>query len=165
MVAMDHDALLRRHLVELLDGGSAHLKFGEAAGGWPEHLRGRKPEAAAHTPWQVLEHLRICQWDILEFSRSASHQSPDWPGGYWPDSEAPPSSDAWQESIDRIEAELAAMRALIEDEGSDLYQPLPWGQGQTLLREAMLLADHNAYHLGELMTLRKQLEAHDLARA
>ncbi len=157
MGSMVHDASLRKHLVELLDGGGAHLRFDDVIKEWPKHLRGEKPAGAEHSPWQVLEHLRLCQWDILEFSRSAEHESPDWPEGYWPTSEAPESDEAWAETIEKFRADLAAMKELVENEESDLYKPFPWGEGQTLLRQAMLVADHNAYHLGEMMLLRRLL--------
>ena len=156
MVRMDPDASLRKHLLELLDGGGAHLRFDDVIQEWPNELRGTTPPGATHSPWQVLEHLRICQWDILEFSRSAEHESPDWPAGYWPEESEPPDADAWAKSVESFRADLAAMKALVEDDSSDLYKPFPWGEGQTLLREAMLVADHNAYHLGE-MTLLKRL--------
>ncbi len=157
MNPMDQEASLRKHLIELLDGGSAHLRFDDVVKDWPRELRGVKAAGTAHSPWQVLEHLRICQWDILEFSRKADHESPDWPSGYWPQDEAPPSDKAWNEAIEWFRADLAAMKALVDDEYSGLHKPFPWGDGQTLLREAMLVADHNAYHLGELMVLRRLL--------
>ena len=157
MVRMDHDASLRKHLLELLDGGSAHLRFDDVIKEWPRHLQGVKPDGAAHSPWQVVEHMRICQWDILEFSHNADHESPDWPDCYWPKEEAPATDEAWTETIEKVRTDLAAMKSLVEDPQCDLHKPFPWGEGQTLLREAMLVADHNAYHLGELMVLRRLL--------
>ncbi len=154
---MNEDAL-RLHLVELLDGGKAHIRFDEAVRDWPVDLRGRKPEGAAHTPWETLEHLRICQRDILLFSKGP-HVSPEWPEGYWPATEQPPSEGAWNEAVESFRADLAEMTALVEDAESDLFTPFEWGDGQTLLREAMLTADHNAYQLGELMALRNMLGA------
>lgn len=118
----------------------------------------RRP-GVEHTPWQLLEHLRICQWDILEFSRNAEHVSPDFPDGYWPDDEAPPTDSAWDESIAAFQADLQAMRDLVTDPQTDLYSPIPHGDGQTILREALLVADHNAYHLGQLVVVRKCLGA------
>jgi hypothetical protein len=149
---------LRKRLVELLSGGSAHVKFNRAVRDWPAELQGHKPLNAAHTPWQVLEHLRLCQWDILEFSRDPHHQSPPHPDGYWPETEEPPLPDSWDRSVAQFRLDLDAMKALVESPDSDLFAPFPWGDGQDLAREAMLLADHNAYHLGELMTLRRMLE-------
>ncbi len=153
----ENHTALRRELVALLDGGQAHLRFDDVFHDWPEEKRGVTPEGAAHSPWQVLEHIRIAQGDILEFSRNPHHRSPDWPGGYWPAVSAPPRQHDWDRSAARIRLGLDAMKALGEDRESDLTAPFAWGDGQTLLREAMLLADHNAYHLGELMTLRRLL--------
>ena len=150
---------LRQHLVALLDGKGAHISFEEAVADFPGSLRGLKPPGAPHTAWQLLEHLRLAQWDILEFSRNPKHQSPAWPGGYWPATKAPPNEHAWDESVRKYNADLKAMQALIADEKNDLYDLLPHGDGQTLLREALVLADHDSYHLGQLMYLRKQLEA------
>ena len=152
---------LRTRLVELLDGGKAHLRLEEVMRDWPEDLRGVKSPGAAHTPWQVLEHIRIAQWDILEFSRNPHHRSPHWPNDYWPQNDAPPSAEAWDRTVGQIRLDLAAMKALIEDPESDLFTPFAWGEGQALLWEAMLIADHNAYHLGELMALRKMLGARE----
>jgi hypothetical protein len=122
-------------------------------------LRGRKPRAAQHTAWQLLEHLRIAQWDILEFSRKPKHVSPAWPDGYWPATPAPPDEAAWDKSVRRFRADLKAMQKLVANPASDLFAPLPHGDGQTLLREALLLADHNAYHVGQLVLLRRLLGA------
>jgi hypothetical protein len=152
---------LREHLIALLDGKGAHIPFEEAVKSFPEKLRGVKPPGAPHTAWQLLEHLRIAQWDILEFSRDAKHKSPKWPEGYWPATEAPPTKGAWQESIHKYEADLKSMQALIADQKHDLYARLPHGEGQTLLKEALVLADHNSYHLGQIMYLKKQLIGED----
>src|ERR1700722_18622418 len=138
---------LRRHLVELLTGGQAHVDLDGALKGLPAKLRGVKPKGSEHTAWQLLEHIRIAQLDILEFSRNPKHVSPAWPDGYWPKTEAPPSAAAWSKSIKQVRADLEAMQKLVTSKKSDLLRPIPHGQGQTLLREALLLADHNAYHL------------------
>jgi hypothetical protein len=153
------DRGLRKHLVELLGGGSAHLDFDKALAGLPSRLRGAKPSGAPHSPWQLVEHLRIAQWDILEFSRNAKHVSPKWPEGYWPPSEAPASAQAWDKSVRAFHADLEAMKKLVADPSTDLYAPIPHGDGQTILREALLVADHNAYHLGQLVLLRRLLGA------
>ncbi len=150
---------LRRHLVDLLDSSHAHLRFGDVLAGWPEDLRGRRPPGGSHTAWQLLEHLRICQWDILEFSRDPEHRSPVFPDGYWPKSSSPPDAEAWDRSVAAFLADLRAMQQLVADESVDLLAPIPHGTGQTVLREALLLADHNAYHLGQLAQLRKLLGA------
>lgn len=154
---MNRDEALRNHLIALLDGGQAHVRFDDVVADWLPEARGVRPEGAAHSPWQVLEHLRICQWDILDFSRNAEYEELDWPADYWPAEEGPPAPDAWEKSIESFCNDMAEMKALVEDRERDLYEPFPWGSGQTLLREAMLVADHNAYHLGELMALKKRL--------
>ncbi len=149
---------MRKRLLELLDGGSAHVTFQTSVKDWPVELRGRKLPNASHTPWQVLEHIRLCQWDILEFSRDPHHKSPPFPEGYWPETSEPPLPDSWDRSIAQIKLDLDAMKALVSSPELDLFEPFSWGDGQDLAREAMLLADHTAYHLGELMTLRRMLE-------
>jgi hypothetical protein len=155
----DRDRSLREHLLYLLRGGGAHLKFDEALKDFPPDLFNRKVEGVPYTPWQLLEHMRVAQWDILEFSRSAAHVSPDWPEGYWPDKGKEADEGDWQQTVERIRADLRALGALVEDESNDLHAAIPHGTGQTLLREVLLVADHNAYHLGALVTLRRALEA------
>ncbi|MGE5569846.1 MAG: DinB family protein [Rhodospirillales bacterium] len=150
---------LREHLLYLLRGKGAHADFEAAIKGLPAKLRGAKPEGAPYTVWQILEHMRIAQWDILEFSRNPEHVSPEWPSGYWPETESPPSAAAWEKSIKDFRADLEAMQALVEDPATDLFARIPSGSGQTVLREALQVADHNAYHLGELVLLRKMLGA------
>jgi hypothetical protein len=159
MKQADPDQSLRDHLLYLLKGEGAHAKFEDVIDDFPADLRGKKLENFPHTAWMLLEHLRIAQWDILEFSRNVKHKSPDWPSGYWPKEEAPPSADAWNESVRAFQGDLKAMQKLIADPKSDLHKPFPWGDGQTLLREALLAADHNSYHLGQLVTLRRLLGA------
>lgn len=153
---MAHDAL-REHVLYLLRGGGAHAPVESVLADWPVDRRGTRPEGQSHTAWRLLEHLRIAQSDILEFSRDASHVSPAWPEGYWPPSDAPPDEESWDRSMAAFRADLEAMQALIEDPASDLFAPLPHGDGQTLLREALLVADHNAYHQGQLAMLRRLL--------
>jgi hypothetical protein len=150
---------LREHLLYLLRGGGAHVDFEKAIHGLPAKLRGTKPEGAPYSAWQLLEHMRIAQWDILEFSRNPEHISPEWPSGYWPETEAPPSPAAWEKSVKEFRADMAAMQALVEDPGTDLFARIRGGSGQTVLREALLVADHNAYHLGELVLVRRLLGA------
>lgn len=152
-----NDASLRRHLLELLRGGSAHMGFDAAVKDLPPELRGAKPDGQPHTPWRLVEHLRIAQWDILEFSRGPEHVSPPWPEGYWPATDGPTGDGDWEASVDAFRRDLEAMCDLVTDPASDLFAVFPWGDGQTLLREAMLVADHNAYHLGQLVTLRSLL--------
>src|SRR5947209_15732560 len=158
MSADDRDRALREHLLYLLRGGGAHIKFEEVVKDFPVELINRKAEGVPYTPWQLLEHMRIAQWDILEFSRNPKHVSPDWPEGYWPGKSIEADADAWRKSVESFSEDLSAMLALVEDTSTDLYAPIPHGEGQTVLREALLVADHNAYHLGALVTLRRALE-------
>ena len=150
---------LRKHLVNLLHMEGAHIDFDAVVRNFPRKLRGVRPAGAPHTAWQLLEHMRIAQWDILEFSRDAKHVSPKFPEGYWPATDAPPSDAAWKKSIERFRHDLSAMVKLVSNTKSDLYARIPHGDGQTLLREALLTADHNSYHLGQIMLVRKMLEA------
>jgi hypothetical protein len=156
---MGNDASLRQHVLSLLKEGHAHATFEAAIKNFPEELRGKRPKGAEHSAWEVLEHLRIAQWDILEFSRDAKHKSPDWPGGYWPAKREPPDEKAWDRSVRAFRKDLMAMCALVADDSTDLFEKIPHGDGQTILREALLVADHNAYHLGELVLLRRLLGA------
>jgi hypothetical protein len=155
----DGDAALRDHLVYLLNGGGAHVHFDEATRGIPVALRGKAPRGLPYSPWQLLEHLRLAQWDIVEFSRDAAHVSPDWPDGYWPESAAPPTEVAWRKTVGAFRRDLQTMVDIVRNPATDLYARIPWGDGQTVLREALLVADHNAYHLGELMVVRRLLGA------
>jgi hypothetical protein len=156
---MSHDRALRDHLLDLLRGGGAHLHFDAAVADLPPHLRGAKPAGLPHTPWRLLEHMRICQWDILEFSRNPKYVELKFPDDYWPKGDAPPNDAAWDRSVESFHANLKAMQDLVADPATDLFAPIPHGDGQTLLREALLLADHNSYHLGQLVTVRRLLGA------
>ena len=148
---------IRAHLDNQLRMGGAHLSFDEALADFPPNLRGVKPAGAPHSAWELLEHMRLAQEDILDFSRNPSYLDKTFPDDYWPKTEAPPSDEAWNDSVRQFQADLTAMRGLIADPAQDLFARLAQGTGQTLLREAMLVADHNAYHLGQLMFLRKSL--------
>jgi hypothetical protein len=150
---------LREHLRYLLNGGGAHTRFDDVAKNMPEELRGAKPNGLPHSAWMLLEHLRLAQWDILEFSRNPKYKSPKWPEGYWPKTEVPPSTAAWNRSVHQFRKDLKTMQDLVADLKIDLYARIPWGDGQTILREALLLADHNAYHLGQLVDVRRLLSA------
>jgi hypothetical protein len=156
--AMKKTDPIREHITTLLTRAEAHVDLRSSLKDFPRELRGRKPDGGPHTPWQLLEHIRIAQWDILEFSRSARHKSPKWPDEYWPRTEAPPSDKAWDKSVKQVLADLEAIRKLISDPKHDLTAKIPHGDGQTLLREALLVADHNAYHLGQIVILRRILE-------
>jgi len=148
---------LRAELDRVLSGQGAHADFDAAVAGFPAKLRGVKPAGSPHSAWELLEHLRIAQHDMLEFSRDPKHESPDWPGGYWPKSAEPDSTAAWDHSVKAFQHDLKAMRELVADKKSDLFTPFAHGDGQSLLREALQLADHNAYHVGELIFLRRLL--------
>ena len=151
-----HDSL-RQHLVELLKGGHAHASFEDAIKGLSQSLRGAKPEKFPHSAWMIVEHIRIAQWDILEFSRNAKHKSPKWPEGYWPKTAEPPSAEAWEESIEQVKRDNESVQELVSDPKTDLFAKIPWGEGQTILREAMLVADHNAYHVAQIVDVRRLL--------
>jgi len=155
----EHEQHLRQNLVYLLGGGGAHVKFEAVVKDWPAKLRGKKPAKYPHSAWMLLEHMRLAQWDILEFSRSAKHVSPAWPEGYWPKKEAPPNAAAWDKCVRQFRRDLKAMQKLVENPKTDLYARIPWGDGQTILREALLVADHNAYHLAQLVDVRRMLGA------
>jgi hypothetical protein len=159
--AIDEQAPLREQLVALLQKGQAHSTFDEAIQGFPADLRGTVPPNLPYSAWQLLEHLRIAQRDILDFSAppTGGYHPIAWPDGYWPKSPQPPAPHAWDESIAAIHRDLKTFVALLEKPSSDLYKPFRWGDGQNLLREALLIADHNAYHLGELIVLRRLLGA------
>ncbi len=150
---------VREQVLALLKGGNAHVSFDNVFKDFPANLRGVKPNGAPHTAWQLLEHMRIAQWDILEFSRSAKHVSPEWPGGYWPKTEKPPDENAWKKSLASFKRDLKAMEKLVADPKTNLYTRIPHGTGQNIYREALLVADHNAYHLGQLVLLRRLLGA------
>jgi len=154
-----NDAALRKQLIELLRSRGAHADFDEAIDGLPEGLRGARVKDVPFTAWRLLEHLRLAQWDILEFSRNAKHKSPKWPEGYWPDADAPPNAAAWDASVAAFRRDLGEMEKLVSDPANNLFAPIAHGQGQTLLREALLLADHTSYHVGQLILLRRMLGA------
>jgi len=153
----EQDAALREQLVALLKGGGAHVHFMDAVENFPAAKRGTYAQGLAHTGWQLLEHARIAQWDILEFSRNVAHVSPEFPEGYWPKTPAPANDDEWNDSIAAFKRDLREMIRLVENPKTDLYAPIAHGQGQNILREALVLADHNSYHLGQLVDLRRAL--------
>lgn len=150
---------LREQVVYLLKGGGAHVHFMDALDDFPTGKYGSFANALPHTGWQLLEHVRLAQWDILEFCRNPKHVSPNFPEGYWPKTPMPPSEEAWGESVAGLQRDLGEMVHLVQDPCTDLFAKIGHGQGQTILREALLLADHNAYHLGQLVDLRRALGA------
>ena len=153
------DRDLREQLVYLLKGGGAHVHFTDALDDFPPGKYGTFANALPHTGWQLLEHARIAQRDILEFSRNPKHVSPDFPGGYWPKTPMPPNEQAWHDSVAAFEKDLTEMVRLVQNPRTDLFARIPHGDGQTILREALVLADHNSYHLGQLVDLRRALGA------
>ena len=156
-MSTDQNKALREQLLHAMRGDQSHIDFESAITDISAKLAGVKPEAASHTAWQLLEHMRIAQQDILEFSRNPKHQSPKWPEGYWPETAAPPNDEAWTTSISTFRKEAQEMEDLISDPNQNLFEKIEGGSGQTLLREALVLAAHNSYHLGQLVFLKKIL--------
>jgi len=150
---------VRRQLAESIGWHDAHLDWPEALGDFPARLRGVRPKGAAHSAWELLEHARLAQWDILEFSRNPQHVSPDFPSGYWPKTPAPANPAAWDRSVRAFLRDRRAMQKLVTSPKTDLSARIPHGSGQTILREALLAADHNSYHLGQVVLLRRLLGA------
>jgi uncharacterized damage-inducible protein DinB len=154
-----HDQPLRKQLVSLMTEANAHATFDQAIENLPAKLRGQRPEGLPHSPWELLEHLRLAQWDILDFSRNPKYEEKKWPEDYWPKSPEPPSAEAWDDSIAAFHRDLKEMCDLVEDPATDLFAKIPHGSGQTILREALLVADHNAYHVGQIVLVRQLLGA------
>lgn len=154
----NNDTILREHLGALLVGGNAHVTFDDFVADFPTAKCGEKINGLPYTAWDVLEHMRIAQWDILEFSRNANHVSPKWPEGYWPKQDDAGNADLWQRSVEQFRSDLAEMKSLIDDPTTDLFAKIPHGNGQTVLREALLVADHNSYHLGVLLAISRLLK-------
>ena len=153
---MDNSGI-REHVAKLLRGTDAHLDFDDTVSRFPAELRTVRPGGAAHSAWQLLEHLRIAQWDILEFSRDPNHVSPTFPDGYWPSRDITPDAEAWDKSVSAFRSDREALLDLVADESTDLLAPIPHGTGQTILRECFVVAKHNSYHLGQLILLRRLL--------
>lgn len=154
---MNNDESLRKQLVELLDGGNAHATFDQVIDGFPSRSRGEIPNGLSHSGWMLVEHMRIAQWDILDFCRNANYKALKWPADYWPKNPTPSDALAWEKSIERFRNDLEAIKKLVSDPKTDLFAKIPWGEGQTILREALLVADHNAHHLGQLIDIRRLL--------
>jgi hypothetical protein len=151
----EQDKSLREHVLYLLAGGGAHISFDDFVKEFPAELCDQQIHKLPYTPWQVLEHMRIAQWDILEFSRNANHVSPEWPLGYWPSVEQLGTPLAWQKTVEKFHNDLKELEKLVADPSTDLFAKIPHGDGQTILREALLVADHNAYHLGVLVVMSR----------
>jgi DinB superfamily len=144
---------------KVLNWGDAHVDWKSALAGVPAKARGAKSKGAPYSVWELLEHARLAQRDILEFCRNPKYVAPEWPSGYWPKTPAPPSATAWDKSVREFFRDLKEMQDMVADPATDLYAPIPWGDGQTILREALLLADHNAYHLGQIVLMRRLVGA------
>ena len=154
---MSHSDLLREQLIKLLGWHDAHVNFEAAVEGIPARLHGVRPDGLPYSPWQLLEHLRLTQRDILDFCRNPSYEAPAWPDDYWPKSPVPPTPQSWRESVEAFLVDRESLVKLIADPGLDLYAKIPQGEGQTYLREVLLVADHSAYHVGELVAVRRLL--------
>jgi hypothetical protein len=157
-MSMEADTTLREQISRLLQGGNAHMTFDDAVAHFPREYINTRPPNVSYTPWHLLEHLRITQWDILEFTRNPQHISPDWPEGYWPAQDAQADDAAWERTIASFRADLSALQQMAVDPTVDLYALIPHGSGQTVLRELLLVADHNAYHIGEFAILRQVMQ-------
>lgn len=153
----DHDSLLVAQLTTGIEGSEAHIDFESAISDFPPKLRGVRPEGGPHSAWELLEHLRITQQDILEFSRNANYKSPSWPEGYWPPAPSPNHDDDWDKTVLSFKADRKEFEKLLKEKAASLFDPLKHGDGQTLLREAMLIASHNSYHLGQLVYVKRLL--------
>ncbi len=153
-----HTAAVISHLEEGLNGSSAHASFNEAVKNVSFELLGVVPAGLPYSIWQLVEHVRITQWDILEFSRSAEHVTPEWPKGFWPAEKAPGHAKEWKQSLDQIEADRKAFIELLHRAGEKIYEPFSYGDGQSLFREAVLIIDHTSYHTGEIIVLRRLLK-------
>jgi len=154
---MDRDASLRNHLLNLLTARQAHCTFEDAVAQVPPGRRGERPEALPYSVWELVDHLRRAQHDILVYCRDPDYEMPDWPNEFWPEAPAPPSDEAWAECLREVEEDRAALCDLVRDEALDLYDTVPSSDDHTYLREVMLVADHTAYHVGQIVTVRRQL--------
>ena len=152
---MTPDAEVRKQLLHLLRGGNAHMTFDQAIADFPPEHFNTKPPNVSYSFWHLLEHLRIAQWDILEFVRRPEHASPAWPKGYWPHPDAQADQAAWDTTIRKFHADLQALQVMAENPEVNLTAPLPHAPDYTVLRELLLVADHNAYHIGEFGILRQ----------
>lgn len=152
------DDALRQHLSRALGWGEAHMTFEDAARGIPVRLRGKRPRGFGHSPWELLEHIRLAQRDLLEFCTNPEYLAGDWPDDYWPKSPAPPSSSSWKRSVDAVIADRKSLEGFVA-RAPDLMEAIPHGKGKTFLRSVLLALDHTSYHVGQLAMARKALEA------
>jgi hypothetical protein len=158
-MAKAEDRALREQLVEFLRGGQAHADLKSVVGDFPVELRGVKPKGAEHSAWQLLEHIRMALDDLLDFSTNSHYVQPEWPDDYWPKEAAPADPGEWDASVKAIKEGVAEFEKLVGNPESNLYATIPWGQGQTLLREVLLAGQHTSYHLGQIVLLRRLLGA------
>lgn len=156
---MENEAALRKQLLAQLQARQAHMSFDDVVADFPMTLINVRPPDVTYTPWHVIEHIRIAQWDILEFVRNPAHVSPNWPKGYWPDPASDATPEQWENTIEGFYKDMRHVEALASDPATDLFSPIPHGSGQTILREILLVADHNAYHIGELGLMRQIIQA------
>jgi hypothetical protein len=157
---MTHDLDLRQQLIAQLEERRAHLMFDEAVADFPVDKINTRPPNVTYTPWHLLEHLRISQWDILDYMRNPQYQYQKWPEDYWPAQDSEADAAQWNASIEAFRADLQAIKAIINDPAADLYAQIPHGEaGHTILREVLVVASHNAYHIGELGILRQVMDA------
>ena len=152
---MSSDQVVRQQLLALLIGGNAHMTFEQSVADFPAEHYNTKPPNVTYTPWHILEHLRIAQWDILEFIRNPNHVSPEWPAGYWPHPSETVAQDGWEDTISRFLSNLGSLRDIVKGPETDLYAPIPHAQGYTIFQEILVVCDHNAYHIGEFGILRQ----------
>jgi hypothetical protein len=155
---MDTQKIVRKQLLELLGGGHAHMDVDQAVARFPMEAINSSPPGSDYTPWRLLEHIRIAQWDILEFVRNPQYVSPPWPVGYWPAMEEIADEQKWEQTLQRLRKDRRDMLALVENAETDLLADLPHAPGYTILREVLVLADHNAYHLGEFAMMREVMK-------
>lgn len=155
---MESDTQLREQLLAVLRGGNAHMSFDEAVAGFPAEHRNTKPPHVSYTPWHLLEHLRIAQWDILEFMRDPQHITPPWPEGHWPHPDAEADDEMWEATLAGFRRDFHTIEEIVLDSKTNLFAVIPHGDGQTILREILLVADHNAYHIGEFAVLRQVMQ-------
>ncbi|MBD3217514.1 MAG: DinB family protein [candidate division Zixibacteria bacterium] len=153
----NNEKILRDYLAEILNWQGAHINLEKAVENFQSELRGKRPKSAPHSAWQLLEHIRMAQYDILDFTKNPDYKELNWPDDYWPENDSPPDDSAWGKSIESFKADLAELRAMANDSSVDLFNPIPHGDGQNILRELLLVADHNAYHIGQIVQLRKML--------
>lgn len=155
----DENRVIHKELLEFLDGGSAHANIDAAVKDFPARLYGEKPKGWPHSAWQLLEHIRITLHDLVEFCSNPNYQATKWPEGYWPKKDAPVSTESWDAAVKAVKKDIREFEKMLKDPNVDIYAKIPWGDGQTILREILLAGDHTSYHAGQLIMLRKQLGA------